>query len=110
MDNHLAKKGLKTLGAPVRGTIAQLWLRLVHAEARGELQKRGLQIVPENSRKEEDKETPCAVKFQRKRQQMSARAMKSHTLTVSAVMPVVRHEKRLCGATFAATSGECESS
>ena len=50
---------LKTLGALVWGTKAQQWHRVVHAEARRNFRNQtnlGLQTVPENSRKQEDKD------------------------------------------------------
>ena len=44
------RKRLKALGAPVWGTKAQLWPRLVHAEARRELQKRDEQWLADRAR------------------------------------------------------------
>ena len=73
---------LKALGAPVWGTKAQMWPRLVHAEARRELQKRE-EAVPESSQKQEDKVNSVCQQFQTNRHLLREHATKSHTYRIN---------------------------
>ena len=125
-DNHVAKEGSRVAA---KFTTCETGSRLsVHENEAQKLSlglvsftqrqgenfrnetKLGLQTVPENSRKQEEKENSVCHELQRNHQQTNARAMKSHayTHTVSAVVCVVRRGKWPCEATFAAVSGECE--
>ena len=75
---------LKTLGALAWGTKAQLWPRVVHAVTRRELQKRDGAWLADRAREAAEAGGQGELRvLQENRQQISTRAMKSHTYRIS---------------------------
>ena len=103
---------LKTLGAPVWGTKAQMWPRLVHAEARREIQKRDEACLADRARELAEARGQGELRVPRAPDEPSADERARHEvthLTVPTVVCMVRHGERSCKTPFAATSGKCES-
>ena len=89
---------LKTFGALVWGTKAQMWPRLVHAEARRELQKRDEVWLADRARELAQAGGPGEFRVPRAPDEPSAdeRARHEVTLTVSTSVCMVRHGERSC--------------
>ena len=77
---------LRTLGAPVWGTKAQMWPRLVHAEARRELQKRDEAWLPDGATEVAEARGQGELRvheLQTNPQLRNEHAMQSHTCRIN---------------------------